>query len=55
MLEGLRNVNDDAFKRALKVIVASAQSLDQAQANLGDWFNQRMDQLSDAYKHNVTY
>ncbi|MCC6803354.1 MAG: hypothetical protein IT319_10740 [Anaerolineae bacterium] len=55
VLEGLRNVNDEAFRRALKVVVASAQSLDQAQANLEDWFNQRMDQLSTAYKRHLTY
>lgn len=55
VLEGLRNVNDDAFKRALKVVVASAQSLDQAQANLEDWFDARMNQLSESYKRHVTY
>jgi hypothetical protein len=55
VLDGLRRVNDDAFRRALKVIVASAKSVDEAQANLESWFNQRMDQLSDSYKRNVTY
>jgi hypothetical protein len=54
VLEGLRNVNNDAFKRALKVVVASAQTVDQAQANLEAWFNQRMDQLSVSYKRHVT-
>ncbi|MFN8451915.1 MAG: hypothetical protein U0521_25820 [Anaerolineae bacterium] len=54
VLEGLRNVNDEAFRRALKVIVASAQSLDQAQSNLEDWFNQRMDQLSVSYKRHLS-
>lgn len=55
VIEGLRNVNDEAFRRALKVVVASAQSLDQAQVNLEAWFNQRMEQLSDAYKRHLTY
>ena len=55
VLDGLRRVNDDAFRRALKVILASAKNVDEAQANLESWFNQRMDQLSDAYKRNVTY
>ena len=55
VLEGVRNVNDEAFRRALKVIVASAQSLDQAQENLGNWFDQRMDQLSESYKRHLTY
>ncbi len=55
VLDGLRRVNDDAFRRALKVILASAKTVDEAQANLESWFNQRMEQLSDAYKRNVTY
>lgn len=54
VLEGLRNVNEDAFKRALKVVVASAQTIDQAQDNLATWFDQRMDQLSVSYKRHVT-
>src|SRR5664279_1184349 len=55
VIEGLRKVNDDAFRRALKVIVGSAESFDQAQTNLSSWFNQRMDQISEVYKRNVTY
>ena len=55
VLDGLRRVNDDAFRRALKVILASAKSVDEAQTNLESWFNQRMDQLSDSYKRNITY
>ena len=54
VLDGLRQVNDGAFKTALQVIVSSAQTVDQAQANLGTWFDQRMSQLSEAYKHNLT-
>jgi hypothetical protein len=54
VLDGLRQVNDGAFKTALQVIVSSAQTVDQAQANIGTWFDQRMDQLSEAYKHNLT-
>lgn len=54
ILDGLRRVNDDAFRRALKVIVASARTVDEAQENLETWFNQRMEQLSDTYKRKVT-
>ena len=53
VLDGLRQVNDGAFRQALQVIVSSAQTVDQAQANLGTWFDQRMSQLSEAYKHNL--
>ncbi len=55
VLEGLRRINDDTFRRALRVVVGSAQTIDEAQSNIEDWFNQRMDQLSDAYKRHVTY
>lgn len=55
VLDGLRRINDDAFRRALKVILASAKNIDEAQKNLESWFNQRMDQLSDTYKLHVTY
>ncbi len=55
ILDGLRKVNDDSFRRALRVIIASARSIDEAEQNLEDWFNQRMDQLSDVYKRHVVY
>ncbi len=54
VLDGLRQINDGAFKTALQVVVSSAQTVDQAQTNLGTWFDQRMAQLSEAYKHNLT-
>lgn len=54
VLEGLRRIDDDTFRRALRVVVGSAQTIDEAQANIENWFNQRMDQLSDAYKRHVT-
>ncbi len=53
LLEGLRRVNDDAFRRALKVIVASAQTLDEAQTNLEAWFDQRMNIVTDLYKQRL--
>ena len=54
VLDGLRQIDDGAFRQALQVIVSSAQTVDQAQTNLGTWFDQRMSQLSEAYKHNLT-
>lgn len=54
VLDGLRQINDGAFRQALQVIVSSAQTVEQAQTNLSKWFDQRMEQLSDAYKHNLT-
>ncbi len=53
LLEGLRRVNDDAFRRALKVIVASAQTLDEAQKNLENWFDESMNIVTDLYKRRL--
>ncbi len=55
LLEGLRRVNDDAFRRALKVIVASAQTLDEAQHNLENWFDERMNIVTDLYKRRLVF
>ncbi len=55
LLEGLRRVNDDAFRRALKVIVASAQTLDEAQKNLENWFDERMNIVTDLYKRRLVF
>lgn len=54
VLEGLRRINDDTFRRALRVVVGSAQTIDEAQNNIENWFNQQMDQLSDTYRRHVT-
>ncbi|MBE2271245.1 MAG: hypothetical protein IAE80_23630 [Anaerolinea sp.] len=54
ILEGLRQVNDPAFRKAIKVLVASARSLEEAQSQLETWFDQRMQQLSGVYKRNLT-
>lgn len=54
LLEGVRKVNDDAFQRAMKVIVGSAKSLEEAQHKIEFWFNARMDQLSDKFKRTMT-
>ncbi len=55
LLDGLRQVNDEGFQRALRVIVASANTLDEAQANMEQWFNAKMDQLTEGYKRYITY
>ena len=55
LLDGLQHINDDAFKRALQVIVSSAKTVDEAQKNIEDWFDKRMSQLSDVYKSKLIY
>lgn len=54
ILEGLRQVHDESFRKAIRVLVSSARSLEEAQAQLETWFDQRMDQLSEMYKRRIT-
>jgi len=54
LLEGLRYVNEETFRKAVKVLVTSARTLDEAQAQLEMWFDQRMDQLTELYKRRIT-
>ncbi len=54
LLEGLRYVNEDSFRKAVKVLVTSARTLDEAQQQLETWFDQRMDQLTELYKRRIT-
>ncbi|MBK8020699.1 MAG: hypothetical protein IPK19_04520 [Chloroflexi bacterium] len=54
LLEGIRKVNDDAFRRAMKVLVGSARSLDEAQLQLANWFDTRMDQVSNLFQRTMT-
>ncbi len=53
ILEGLRSVNEEGFRKAIKVLVSSARSLEEAQTQLESWFDQRMDHLSDLYKRTI--
>lgn len=54
LLEGVRRISDDAFRRAMKVIVGSAQSIDEAQHQLETWFDSRMGQVSSQFQRMMT-
>jgi hypothetical protein len=54
VLEGVRQISDSEFNKALMAIVGTANTVDQVQQNLETWFNQRMDQVTDAYKRHLT-
>jgi hypothetical protein len=54
LLDGVRRVHDHAFSRAMKVIVGGARTLDEARIQLENWFNARMDQLSELYRRALT-
>ncbi len=54
VLGGFSQINDANFAKALNAVVGTAQSIDDVQSNLENWFNQRMSQLTDTYKRHVT-
>ena len=55
LLDGVRHVDNPVLKKALETLLASAQSIEEAQDKLEFWFNNRMDQLSEMYKKNIQY
>jgi len=54
LLDGVRKVNDETFRRAMKVIVGTANNLNTAQRQIESWFDARMDQLSELFKKRMT-
>ncbi|MCA9910422.1 MAG: hypothetical protein KC519_17315, partial [Anaerolineae bacterium] len=55
LLEGIRNIEDPFFQKALDTLLATARYVEEAGAKLEFWFNTRMEQLSDTYKRNIQY
>ncbi len=53
LLEGVRQIDEQGFKRALNTLVGAARSVEEAQAQLEDWFDQRMAQLTELYKRHL--
>ena len=53
LLEGVRQIDEQGFKRALKTLVGAARSVEEAQAELEGWFDQRMAQLTELYKRHL--
>src|SRR5262249_26985748 len=50
LLEGVNNIQNPVFKDAIKTVLVTAQSLNEARAKLESWFNDGMDRVSDIYK-----
>lgn len=55
LLEGIRYIEDVTFRKALETLLASARSLEEAEAKIEFWFNARMDQLSELYRRRMGF
>lgn len=53
LLEGIRRIKDRAFQDAVKTILVTAQSLDEARSKLENWFDDGMGRTSELYKRKI--
>ncbi len=55
LLEGVNRIGDRLFRDAVKTILTTAQSLDDARTKLECWFNDGMSRTSELYKRKIAY
>lgn len=55
LLEGINKIGDQLFRDALKTILTTAQSLEDARTKLECWFNDGMGRASDLYRTKIAY
>lgn len=55
LLNGIRRVSDDAFRRSMKVLVSQARTMADVQAQLESWFDARMNQVSDLFQRQLAF
>ncbi len=55
LLEGINKIGDQLFRDALKTILTTAQSLEDARSKLECWFNDGMGRASDLYRTKIAY
>jgi hypothetical protein len=55
VLEGINKISDKIFQDALKTILTTAQSLEDARTKLECWFNDGMSRTSELYKSKIAY
>ncbi|MBZ0285185.1 MAG: hypothetical protein K8L97_30910 [Anaerolineae bacterium] len=53
LLEGIRKIKDEAFQDAIKTVLVTAQSLQDARTKLENWFNDGMNRVSEIYKRKI--
>ncbi|MBA3870191.1 MAG: hypothetical protein H0X30_13685 [Anaerolineae bacterium] len=55
VLEGINKIGDQIFRDAIKTILTTAQSLEDARNKLECWFNDGMGRASDLYKRKIAF
>ncbi len=55
LLEGINKIGDRVFRDAVKTILTTAQSMDDARNKLENWFNDGMNRTSSLYKSKIAY
>jgi hypothetical protein len=50
LLQGIRNIADEGFRKAMETLIASARTLEEAEQKLQNWFNDGMSRVSEVYK-----
>lgn len=53
LLQGIRQIKDRAFQDALKTILITAKSLNEARSKLESWFNDGMSRATELYKRKL--
>lgn len=53
LLNGVAQIDNQAFREAVGVILATAKNLDDARLKLENWFNDGMNRASNLYKRNL--
>lgn len=55
LFQGLRNVENPEFQRALDTLLATARSVEEARLRLETWFDKSMEQVTDTYRRMMQY
>ncbi|MFN8531215.1 MAG: hypothetical protein U0670_21645 [Anaerolineae bacterium] len=55
VLKGVSQISDPTTRRALNTLLASAQSVQDAEQKIGQWFDARMAQVSDRFKRHMQF
>ncbi len=55
ILEGVRNLSDKSFQAAMETVLSTAQTMQQAENQLKEWFDGAMNRARDAYAARISF
>lgn len=55
LLQGLRQIENPDFQRALDTVLATARTIDEARQRLEQWFDASMEQVTETYKQRMQW